>query len=102
MSNASESPLVVQIAYELEDFFAFHMIMAFFFSLTWLAFMSIQMIIDEVKNSPQENHKTAEQKLVIKWNRNYCLISNFTDEIDNFFGSVLLFFIRTAVFPVFR
>ena len=70
-------------------FFAFHMIMAFF-SLTWLVFISIQMIIDEVKNGPKENHKTAEQKLAIKWNRNYCLISNFTDEIDNFFGSVLL------------
>ena len=100
MSNASESPLVIQIAYELEDVFSFHMIVAFF-TLTWLVFIGIQMIIDEVKNSPQENLKTAEQKLAIKWNRNYCLISNFTDEIDNFFKSFLLFFIGRQFFLCF-
>ena len=101
MSNASESPLVIQIAYELEDVFSFHMIVAFF-TLTWLVFIGIQMIIDEVKNSPQENLKTAEQKLAIKWNRNYCLIFNFTEEIDNVFGSVLLLFMGRQFFSVFQ
>ena len=87
MLESSGAGIAKQIAYTLEEFFAFNIIMAFF-TLTWLVSMSIQMIIDEVKNSPLANHTTAEQKLAIKWNRNYCLISNFTDEIDNFFGSV--------------
>ena len=76
------------------------MIMAFF-TLTWLVSMSIQVIIDEVKNSPLANHTTAEQKLAIKWNRSYCLIFNFTEEINNIFGSILLLFIGRQFFLCF-
>ena len=100
MSDSSETEIADQIAYALEDFFAFNIIMAYF-SLTWLVSTSIQLIIDEVKNSAQVNHTSGDQQLAIKWNRNYCLIFNFTEEIDNVFGSVLLLFIGRQFFLCF-
>ena len=99
-SNSLEFEIAKQIADELSDYFAFQIVMANF-SLTWLVSMSIQAIIDEVKNNVQENHPSADQQLAIKWNRNYCLIFNFTDEINNFFGSVLLLFIGRQFFLCF-
>ena len=99
INRHSESSLAYKIADELFDFCGFQIIMAYF-SLTWLVSMSIQVIIDEVKNSP---HRTpADQQLAIKWNRSYCLIINFVEEIDNFFGSVLLVYTGQLFFLGFQ
>ena len=101
MSNASEFEIADQVAYELCDVFAFHIIMSYL-ALTWLVSMSIQVIIDEVKNGAQLDQRSADQQLAKKWNRSYCLIFKLTKKIDNCFGSVLVYFIGRQFFLCFQ
>ena len=60
-----------------------------FVNLTWLASMSLEGIAEEVQNAAQPFHDLAGHQ-VKKWKRTYCLIMNFVEEIDQFFGMFLL------------
>ena len=61
---------------------------ALFFGLTWLASECIQLVTDDVETYSPALYVTYEQRLK-KWKRSYCLISNFVEEIERFFETLL-------------
>lgn len=66
-----------------------------FVSLTWLANMSIQILIQDV----QTDTVLLEliDNVVLNWKRRYCIILEFIEEVNNFFGPALLIFISKYV-----
>ena len=62
-----------------------------FLSMTWLASMSLQVIMEEVRSSFPPSGGNA-LPLPLKWKQSYHLISNYIREIDRFFGTFLLVF----------
>lgn len=69
------------------------LLLSLFVSFTWLVSTSIQVITGEVKDPLQLNHN-ATRSQILKWKRSYCLILDFTEEINQFFG---IFFVISFV-----
>ena len=60
-----------------------------FVGLTWLVSMSIQIIAEQVKTAlVMTDHATKHQ--LRKWKKSYFLTLNLIEEIDGFFGPILL------------
>ena len=71
-----------------------------FHLLIWLASMSIQVIIEEVKNPFPPIYDTICSQAV-KWKRSYFSIFKFINQVNQFFGFFLLFFIVKQLVAIF-
>ena len=58
-----------------------------FILLTWLASMSFQVMIDEVKTRPPIQQGASSQ--LMKWHQSYCSTLNLIRAIEEFFGAFL-------------
>ena len=76
------------------------LVVAFFFCLTWLASETIQLIIDDVETYTTALYETRGQR-VKKWQRRYCLISSFIEEIERFFQLFLFILVTTKLCSLF-
>ena len=65
---------------------------ALFFVLTWMASMSIQIIIDDVQTCSLTLQQASCHQMM-KWKRNYCSIINFVQGVGQFFDVALFLFI---------
>ena len=60
-----------------------------FLGLTWLVSMSIQMIAEQVKNAVAMTDDATDHQLR-KWKKSYFLTLDLIEEMDGFFGPILL------------
>ena len=68
-----------------------------FMSLTWMASMMLQRLVDDLPTAAIPVHYELNEQLVT-WKRHYRLISDFIERINHLFGAILLTYIASQIF----
>ena len=88
--------ILIQIGYEMTDLYIYLPVILFV-CLTCVASKGIQIIIEDVQSNASMFHNESGHR-VRKWRHSYGLIHDFVEEVDKFFGPVLLvYFARMFV-----
>ena len=82
---------LIQIGILMTDLYE-DLTIALFFSLTYIASMSLQLIIDDVRVCSIVPHSTPAHQ-IMQWKTSYCLVLNFTRRVNQFLEATLFLFI---------
>ena len=69
---------------------------AIFFTLIWLAAMSIEAIIEDIRSCPPPNVNCVAQLRMRQWWRSYNALQDFVEEVNAFFATFLVVVIGSA------
>merc|ERR1712071_62019 len=94
--NSTARDILITTGVEISDLYIYLSVILFVY-LTYVASKSLQVIIEDVRSHLPKLHSERDCRLR-KWHQSYALIHDYVEEVDAFFGPILLVFFVIKIF----